>query len=185
LSTTTYPSPIRRWRLTAILSGIVLGFAATITGTSTAAFAATPQCSTQHGFHYTDVNGDKLLGVASPSYIDYTAWAPAARYSDGSYRWSCLLAKGAHGTAVYELQSEINDCYSSSPQWGGVKLGLHLAEDGDFGPATKTALIKIQQYHKITADGVYGPQTALAMRHSAWANSGDIGTGTFCHTLGG
>jgi len=68
---------------------------------------------------------------------------------------------------------------------GGVRLNLHLAKDGDFGPATKAALIRVQQYHRITADGIYGPQTALAMRHAAWAYSGDIGTGTFCHTLGG
>jgi hypothetical protein len=180
------PAPTRkagRRRIAGLLT-ILLAIVATAVGASAPAYASTPQCTDQHGFHYTDINGDKLLGVG-PGFIDYKAWAPAARYSDGSFRWSCLMGRGAHGTAVYELQSAINSCYGSQIQPGGIKLGLHLVEDGDFGPATKAALIKIQQRHKITADGVYGPQTALAMRHDAWAYSGDIGTGTMCHTLGG
>ena len=177
------PPTRHRWRLAASLAAVVLALAGTLVAASPAS-AYTPTCTTAHGFRYADINGDKLLGVG-PGYIDYVAWAPAARYSDGGYRWSCLMSKGAHSTAVFQLQGDINACYGSYPQWGGVKLGLHLVEDGDFGPATKAALIKVQQYHKITADGVYGPQTAITMRHTAWAYSGDIGTGTFCHTLGG
>lgn len=176
-------TPRRRWHAAAGLAAVLLALAGAAATASPAA-AATPTCYTEHGFRYADVNGDRLLGVGA-GYIDYVAWAPAARYSDGTYRWSCLMSKGAHSSAVRSLQENINSCYGSSPQWGGVKLGLRLAEDGDFGPATKAALIKVQQYHKITADGIYGPQTAITMRHAAWAYSGDIGTGTFCHTLGG
>jgi peptidoglycan hydrolase-like protein with peptidoglycan-binding domain len=177
-------SPPGRRRLTASLAAVLLALTATVAASSPA-YAATPQCTYDGWFHYIDVNGDKLLGVASPSYIDYSAGAPAARYSDGSWCWSCAMSKGANSAAVFRLQSDINACYSSRPQPGGVKLGPNLAEDADFGPATKAALIRVQQYRKIAADGVYGPQTALAMRHASWAYSGDIGTGTFCHTLGG
>lgn len=163
---------------------MLLAIVTSVAAASAPAYASTPSCTYDGWFHYTDINGDKLLGVG-PGYIDYSAGAPAARYSDGTWRWSCLLSKGAHNAAVYRLQTDINACYGPTPQWGGVKLGLRLATDGDFGPATKAALIQVQRYHKITADGVYGPQTALTMRHSAWVYGGDIGTGTICHTLGG
>lgn len=145
------------------------------------AHAATPQCTSVHQWTLMDTNGDPLLGAGAG---EYGVWTPAARYSDGSYRWSCLLSRGAHNIAVLTLQQTINSCYGTTPQRGGIKLGLRLAEDADFGPATKAALIKVQQYHRISADGIYGPQTATTIRHQAYGYSGPF-SGPLCHTLGG
>jgi len=170
-----------RWRLFATLAAILLSLTGMIVAGSPA-HAATPQCTTVHQWILLDSNGDPLLG-AGPS--DYGVWTPAARYSDGSYRWSCLLSRGTHNIAVLTLQQTINTCYGSYPQRGGIKLGLHLAEDADFGPATRAALIRIQQYHHIAADGIYGPQTATTIRHQGYGYGGAFGTGPICHSLGG
>ncbi|WP_027345796.1 peptidoglycan-binding domain-containing protein [Hamadaea tsunoensis] len=176
--------PRRHGHLVAGLAAVLLVAALFVVPASTPAYASAPRCTTQHSWHRYDYYGDRFLGL-QPGFIDFTVWTPAARNNDGSYTWNCLLAQGSHNDAVYELQSEINACYGSSPTWGGVALGLHLAEDSDFGPATKAALVKIQKFHKITADGVYGPQTATTMRHNAWSNGGDTGTGPICEDMPG
>ena len=169
-----------RWRLLAGLAAFLLGMLGVAVAANPAR-AATPQCTTVHQWTLMDTNGDPLLGAGTG---EYGIWTPAARYSDGSYRWSCLLSRGAHNIAVLTLQQTINSCYGTNPQPGGIKLGLHLAEDADFGPATKAALIRVQQYHHITADGIYGPQTATTIRHQGYGYSGAF-SGPLCHTLGG
>ena len=63
-----------------------------------------------------------------------------ARASAGAMPRS--LAMGDNGDDVAALQT---------------KLGI--AADGDFGPATKAAVIGFQQANGLTADGIVGPQT--------------------------
>ncbi len=57
-------------------------------------------------------------------------------------------------------------CYGTST---GTNLGISIRLDGRFGPATRAALVKVQQYHRISADGVYGPQTARTILHKGRA----------------
>lgn len=66
---------------------------------------------------------------------------------------TCELASGLKNNGVYWLQFALNKCYSKS-----------LVLDGDFGPATRTALQQVQTSHGLVADGVYGTQTRAAMR---------------------
>ena len=73
--------------------------------------------------------------------------------------WSCSLVQGSVGQGVTRLQINLNDCYP------GV-IGPQLAEDGQFGNKTKAALIAVQKWHGIEANGQYGPQTARYMSHS-------------------
>lgn len=77
-----------------------------------------------------------------------TIAGPAA--ADGCYTWSRNLSQGTNGDDVRQLQIRI----SGYPGYGAV-LGL----DGDFGPATKAALVRFQQAYGLGADGVAGPAT--------------------------
>lgn len=73
----------------------------------------------------------------------------------GTFSPNCVMAEGAGpNNAVRDLQYSLNRCH-----------GRSLATDGEFGPKTRQALITVQQALRITADGVYGPQTARAMSH--------------------
>jgi peptidoglycan hydrolase-like protein with peptidoglycan-binding domain len=61
---------------------------------------------------------------------------------------NCLLGEGNDSPAVGDLQETLIECYGAS-----------IAEDNDFGQATKTALQAAQRREGISADGVYGPVT--------------------------
>ncbi|GHA64814.1 peptidoglycan-binding protein [Streptomyces termitum] len=62
------------------------------------------------------------------------------------------LAYGDRGTAVTQLQCELNN--SLSPNTYGS-----LTKDGDWGPATERAVRNFQACVGITQDGIVGPQT--------------------------
>ncbi|HVQ90780.1 MAG TPA: peptidoglycan-binding domain-containing protein [Mycobacteriales bacterium] len=72
----------------------------------------------------------------------------------GSFSPNCQMGQGAVSNAVRELQFTLNQCYQKN-----------LATDGNFGPATRSALISVQRAAGASADGVYGPQTARAINH--------------------
>lgn len=57
------------------------------------------------------------------------------------------LRVGSKGLSVTELQQNLR------------KLGYHLLIDGDFGPATKAAVIAFQTDQMLVADGIAGPAT--------------------------
>jgi hypothetical protein len=57
------------------------------------------------------------------------------------------LRIGARGLAVSALQQNLR------------RLGYHLLVDGDFGPATKVAVMKFQSDNGLVADGIAGPLT--------------------------
>lgn len=59
------------------------------------------------------------------------------------------IRKGSKGNAVAELQGLLN-------AWDSQ---LQLAVDGKFGTATHAAVIRFQQAHGLTADGIVGPNT--------------------------
>ncbi|WP_435749168.1 peptidoglycan-binding domain-containing protein [Microbacterium sp. PMB16] len=67
---------------------------------------------------------------------------------------SCTLRSGNRSGAVSTLQNSLNSCHGKS-----------ITVDGDFGPATRTALIQVQASLGLTADGIYGPNTLSNMRH--------------------
>ncbi|NUR59360.1 MAG: peptidoglycan-binding protein [Catenulispora sp.] len=117
-----------------------------------------------------------LLAVASPAsasstpYCRYGAWMSTSGqriYIAQSWNaWRCWMGYGAHSSAVGALQQSLNRCYK------GV-IGTTLRVDNSYGPRTRAALIRTQRYLRyhgfpyLVVDGVYGPQTALAMRHKA------------------
>lgn len=75
-----------------------------------------------------------VVAFARPNYTDKMDYKPT-------------LKKGAKGPYVRTLQDMLND------------HGANLIVDGDFGPATKEAVIIFQKSRNIKADGIVGVQT--------------------------
>ena len=70
----------------------------------------------------------------------------------GRRRASLFLQEGSTGPAVAKLQAKLK------------KLGFNPGRvDGDFGPATKAALIGFQKSSGLLADGIAGPRTQTAL----------------------
>lgn len=63
-----------------------------------------------------------------------------------------LLRLGSTGQRVLDVQNALN------------VAGYRVARDGQFGPATRTAVISFQKKHGIAPDGVVGPATWAALR---------------------
>ena len=70
--------------------------------------------------------------------------------ADACFTWGRTLSQGATAEDVRQLQIRI----AGWPGFGG-----HIAIDGDFGPATRSALVRFQQAYGLSADGVAGPAT--------------------------
>lgn len=63
-----------------------------------------------------------------------------------------ILRVGNRGQAVLNVQRAL------------LKHGIRVSLDGDFGPATKAGVIRLQKKRGLTADGVVGPATWAALR---------------------
>lgn len=67
---------------------------------------------------------------------------------------NCYLQQGNSSDAVLVLQWALNGCYNKN-----------LEPDGDFGSLTKAALMEVQRIViPSDVDGVYGPNTRMAMK---------------------
>ncbi|WP_327398337.1 peptidoglycan-binding domain-containing protein [Streptomyces phaeochromogenes] len=76
---------------------------------------------------------------------------PATSY-EGSVL--CWMDYGSTGLGVWYLQRDLKQCY-----------GANIAVDEVFGSATRAALIAAQKKEGITADGLYGEQSAMYLKH--------------------
>lgn len=85
----------------------------------------------------------------------YQVPVPAIKTASGKSS-ACYMHKGANHAGVGWLQHTLNACYGES-----------LDVDNDFGPATKSALIRAQREEGISADGGYGGET---LQNLVWTN---------------
>lgn len=131
---------LRRWRRTGPLAALLACLIAVGFGTVLAQPAsATPVCT-----------GTKTVTRGS------STWSLPANGST----LDCHMQRTNVSSAVRSLQNHLNLCYSgSSGAIGHVAIISTLTVDGNFGGLTEAALKKVQSYHGIGADGVYGPQT--------------------------
>jgi zinc D-Ala-D-Ala carboxypeptidase len=85
-------------------------------------------------------------------------------------QFSCILRQGVFNNwGVVALQNALVRCY-----------GANIAIDGDFGPATKAALVAAQRREGIPADGVYGPLTNSVLNWPAYLAAGNISAPYIC-----
>jgi peptidoglycan hydrolase-like protein with peptidoglycan-binding domain len=82
-----------------------------------------------------------------------------------------VLAQGTAGICVTKLQQLLNT------------FGAGLAVDGDFGPATTTAVKNFQTSKGLTADGIVGPATKNALYGNPPSGGGTIDLRTDCGIL--
>lgn len=75
-----------------------------------------------------------------------------------------LLRIGSEGFRVRALQERL------------VALGYHLKPDGDFGPATRRAVVSFQVDNGLSPDGVVGPKTEAALETALPINDQPGGT---------
>jgi peptidoglycan hydrolase-like protein with peptidoglycan-binding domain len=124
--------------------------ATTLMVTPTMASASTPYCTSDVQVYY---NGGEY---EPPAY---------------GTNQNCLLASGdGPDLAVDSLQININTCYIDTGLLApyGITTELSLADPDTYGPKTKAAVVAVQKYLQITADGVYGPQTRSHMHWIDW-----------------
>ncbi len=113
------------------------------------AAAATPRCDEVRQVYYFH---DRYRRVSYPAY--------STPSTSSTYR--CLLTQGTYDSSeVAVMQRALKTCY-----------GQEIAADGDFGPATARALARAQAVMGVERDGVYGPQTAAAMRYPVRTTAG-------------
>lgn len=94
-------------------------------------------------------------GYNGPAYrknrYDEKMAAAALTYGGKAPAPDGMLRMGSKGRRVREIQTLL------------VRAGYQVKVDGDFGTATRDALKKFQKTKRLTADGVYGPQTERAL----------------------
>lgn len=134
---------LRRWSILALLA-LALGLGGAVSS-SKPAHAATPTCNFS-------IDGYYIYNSSVVAYRPYYF-----NYSNYYQQMDCVLYQGVNNGAVTTLQKTLNACYGES-----------LATDGSYGPLTKAAVKRAQQYHRISDDGVAGPITLSKLK---WLNS--------------
>jgi peptidoglycan hydrolase-like protein with peptidoglycan-binding domain len=135
--------------------------AAVLAAAPAAAVLALPTAQAQAA-SYPTCNNTMTVTVNSVHYVKY----PAYRFknSAGSYQSTsrCIMGSGAMGASVSAMQRAIVDCNY-----------LEISVDGDYGPATKKAVERVQRMYGLTDDGWYGPDTRGRMSWPGYNRSND------------
>lgn len=90
------------------------------------------------------------LALAVSGVVGGALTAPPTASADSCYTWDRTLRSGSSGSDVTQLQIRVA---------GWVSQGETLAIDGQYGPATESAVQRFQRGYGLTADGIAGPAT--------------------------
>lgn len=83
--------------------------------------------------------------------------ATASTVSASSSNSSILLQVGSEGSDVSQLQRDLRALAYEDANGNAISV------DGDFGPATKAAVERLQRCHGLEVDGIYGPKSDSAL----------------------
>jgi hypothetical protein len=97
-----------------------------------------------------------FASVAAALAIAMVAAAPAAGAAAFDPAQMPVVRQGHRGWAVLTLQRALNS-------WRAARALSPIAEDGDFGPQTRAAVVAFQWRHALVPDGVVGPITWSAL----------------------
>jgi hypothetical protein len=177
--------PLKRLRhliaLLAALAGLLLGSGVPAQAFSQAAFPlaangsrGTDVLALQHllAAHGRSVATDGVFGSGTQSAVVAFQQSEglAADGVVGAATWGALVVtvrEGDNGSAVKALQAQLN-----------AKRGAGLTVDGDFGPATASAVRTFQSHAGLGVDGIVGPAT---WKNLLWHyEKVDFGPGTMC-----
>lgn len=158
-------TPRRRRATIGSAAATVLIAAGLLVGVAAPANAAVPACDSSA---WVKGSADGISGWRIPAIYDM----PVKFYGAGVVAWRCTMRYGNTGYGVKRLQQTLNDCHRGT-------TGVFLSVDGRFGPRTREALIRVQRAYRITADGIYGPQTAGTIAHPVYPSDN---TGWHCGT---
>src|SRR3954463_14954145 len=92
--------------------------------------------------------------------------APAGAAVSPNTLCSTTLQEGSTGSCVVSLQQRLN------------QLGATLTVDGDFGPATKNAVLAFQGRERIGFDGIVGPTTRSYLNSPGSVNLNRVSVST-------
>jgi zinc D-Ala-D-Ala carboxypeptidase len=81
-----------------------------------------------------------------------------------AYNWARTLSEGSSGSDVRELQIRVAGWVADSP------TQTYLGVDGQFGPATKAAVIRFQRAYGLASDGIVGPATQAKLNELERSN---------------
>ena len=159
--------PVRRAGTMAIAAAAVFPAA---TGVATADNSSQPAVSHVHGASLASVQ--RALGIAADGI-----WGPETEHAVRSYQAAHGLAVdgivgpqtlGSLGLATATAASASST--GSAATVSAVQSKLGISADGVFGPQTAAAVKHFQAAHGLTVDGVVGPATAQALGLSAPAS---------------
>jgi len=94
---------------------------------------------------------DGIVGPLTKAELDDTGTSAPGPIAINSSACPADISEGEDDGCVTQLQQLLND--------NGAKLTV----DGDFGPATLTAVENFQRAHGLSVDGIVGPQTKAAL----------------------
>jgi hypothetical protein len=102
----------------------------------------------------------RVVGVVGATVVGLTLACIPSAISSASPATLCstTLQEGSTGSCVVSLQQRLN------------QLGATLVVDGDFGPATKNAVLAFQGRERISFDGIVGPQTQSYLNNPGSVN---------------
>lgn len=131
-------------------------------------------------FNVARLRSDPVYNAQAAKYVlDHQGVNAWSAFTNGSYK-RFMNAAGAVGAGVGGVTGGGNNILkqgSTGPYVSLLQNKLGIVADGIYGPNTANAVRAFQSAHGLTVDGIVGPQTTAAMFHGGAASAAGGGGG--------